>query len=340
MSYKARCLSILAAAYVLLAGSVACLVCGFIASNRVARAGDDSPADVKPAPALGAAVEITLVDGSTLKLKLRDERLEFQTHYGKLSIPTNEIRRVEFRSRHSRDVAKRVEEAIAGLGSKDFRTREAASGELLRLSEQAHSALTRAASDSDKEVARRARELLDKIRESIPAERLVLREDDVIWAGDSQIVGRIVTSSMSVDTLPFGAQTLHCADVRSLRSLTAPLAVAVEALPDPGTLQEFQKDMGKTFSFRVTGRTGPAPAAPALAAPAPFGADWLWGTDIYSADSSLAMAAVHAGVLRPGQTGVVKVTILGAQPGFAGSVRNGVASQPYGAWPGSFKVSR
>jgi hypothetical protein len=338
MSRNTHCLPLLAVAHLLFAGSLASLVCGFFSTECAARAGDDAPAEAKPAPTTVAAVEITLVDGSTLKLKIRDERIELQTHYGKLSIPATEIRRVEFRSRHSPDVARRVEAAIAGLGSKDFQTREAASGDLLRLGEQAFPALTRAASDADKEVSRRAREVLDKIRESVPAERLALREDDVIWAGDSQIVGHIVASSLSVDTLPFGAQTLRCADVRSLRALTAPLAVAVEALPDPGTLQELQNEVGKSFSFKVTGRMGAVPAGPVPAAA--IGGDWVWGTDIYSSDSSLAVAAVHAGVLRPGQTGVVKVMILGAQPGFAGSTRNGVVSQPYGPWPGSFKVSR
>jgi len=32
----------------------------------------------------------------------------------------------------------------------------------------------------------------------------------------------------------------------------------------------------------------------------------LWGSDIYTLDSTLGMAAVHAGVVKAGQTGVVK----------------------------------
>ena len=52
----------------------------------------------------------------------------------------------------------------------------------------------------------------------------------------------------------------------------------------------------------------------------------MWGTDVYTSDSTLATAAVHAGVLQPGQTGVVKVTILPGQAAYQGSTRNSVRS--------------
>ena len=44
----------------------------------------------------------------------------------------------------------------------------------------------------------------------------------------------------------------------------------------------------------------------------------MWGTDVYTADASLAAAAVHAGVLKVGQTGIVKVTTIPQQPSFEG----------------------
>jgi hypothetical protein len=66
----------------------------------------------------------------------------------------------------------------------------------------------------------------------------------------------------------------------------------------------------------------------------------LWGTDVYTLDSNLALAAVHAGALKPGQAGTVKVKILGPQPAFQGSVRNGITSSPYGPYNGGFKVIR
>ena len=56
---------------------------------------------------------------------------------------------------------------------------------------------------------------------------------------------------------------------------------------DPGNLVELRGQVGRNFVFDVTGRTdGP-----------------VWGDKVYTDDSSLATAAVHAGVLRDGQPG-------------------------------------
>jgi len=65
----------------------------------------------------------------------------------------------------------------------------------------------------------------------------------------------------------------------------------------------------------------------------------LWGTDVYTDDSSLATAAVHAGVLHRGETGIVKVQILPGRSQYEGTSRHGVVSRSYGAWGGSYRVS-
>jgi hypothetical protein len=64
------------------------------------------------------------------------------------------------------------------------------------------------------------------------------------------------------------------------------------------------------------------------------------GTDLYTDDSSIAAAAVHAGVLRPGEKGYVRVTIVPGQAGYAGSERNGLRSADAAEWGGSFSVER
>jgi hypothetical protein len=62
----------------------------------------------------------------------------------------------------------------------------------------------------------------------------------------------------------------------------------------------------------------------------------VWGTDIYTDDSSICESAVHAGVIgRDG--GTVHYERLGARNSVRGSVRNGVRSVEYAAWPGSFR---
>jgi hypothetical protein len=63
----------------------------------------------------------------------------------------------------------------------------------------------------------------------------------------------------------------------------------------------------------------------------------VWGTDVYTDDSSICEAAVHAGVIDRVSGGGVRFEILGPQTSFSGSERNGVTSMRYPGWPGSFR---
>lgn len=112
--------------------------------------------------------------------------------------------------------------------------------------------------------------------------------------------------------------------LRSLRSLAVEDEEDLAAATDPGDLGAFEAQVGKTLRFKVTGAVTGS----------------VWGTDVYTTDSSLATAAVHAGVLRAGQTGVVRVKIVAPPPQFAGSSKNGVATSAWGAFTGAYQVSK
>lgn len=81
--------------------------------------------------------------------------------------------------------------------------------------------------------------------------------------------------------------------------------------------------VGATYYFRVTG----------------VGAGSLWGTDIYTGDSTLAAAAVHAGLVQVGETAVVKVIVEQPRTKYHGSVRNGVTSQEYGQYGTAYRLA-
>jgi hypothetical protein len=67
----------------------------------------------------------------------------------------------------------------------------------------------------------------------------------------------------------------------------------------------------------------------------------VWGSDVYTGDSSLSAAVVHAGVLGEGERGVVRVTFVDAlNVAFTGTFRNGVDSADFGAFPVAYRVER
>ncbi len=88
----------------------------------------------------------------------------------------------------------------------------------------------------------------------------------------------------------------------------------------PTNLTTYRNKQGQTFEFIVTGATSGA----------------VWGTDIYTDDSNVAAAAVHAGVLEPGETKTVTISILPGQSSYAASTRHGVTTRAWGSWSGSY----
>ena len=100
---------------------------------------------------------------------------------------------------------------------------------------------------------------------------------------------------------------------------------AVNVAADPGYVNNAAQDIGKVLYYDVTGAAAGGS---------------IYGTDVFTTGSHLAMAAVHSGVLRAGQRGVVKVTILPGQQNYPSTTRNGITSTAYGAYGVSFKVER
>ncbi len=100
--------------------------------------------------------------------------------------------------------------------------------------------------------------------------------------------------------------------------------VYLTVFSDPGNLKSFSKfKAGDTLLFRVTGRDD--------------GRE-IWGTDVYTLDSLLALVAVHTGTLKHGEIGIVKVTFAPGQPKYAGSLKNGVNSKEWPSYDLSYKM--
>lgn len=295
-----------------------------IATGEPLRASDD-PLTRESKPITEVQVDVRFTDGSMLKLAIREDRLDFMTPYGKLYIPVADIKRIEFGLRVPDDVAKRIDSAIADLGNKQYRRRDEAGKILLGLREKAYPAVVNATKHADMEIANRAEELVKKFKESVPAELLQVREHDLIHTENSKIAGRFEAVTLRANTIQFGEVQLRLADVHVLTSKGGETMVDdTNVVSGPVNLVQHQNDIGKIFSFRVTANANGS----------------LWGTDVYTTDSTLAMAVIHCGLLQPGQTGVVKVTIVPSPNVFVGSTRHGVTSTPYQQYPVAYRVHK
>lgn len=62
----------------------------------------------------------------------------------------------------------------------------------------------------------------------------------------------------------------------------------------------------------------------------------VWGTDVYTDDSAICRAAVHAGVIGGGG-GAVRFRMLPGMQSYTGTSRNGVESTSYASWHGSYR---
>jgi hypothetical protein len=133
--------------------------------------------------------------------------------------------------------------------------------------------------------------------------------------------GSPLGAGRKVDVLHRGLDLLS--EVMSGSALTA--EPKIQADPDPGDLRKWEGAVGQSLLFQVTGQTsGP-----------------VYGTDIYTSDSRLAAAAVHAGVLQTGETRIVRVWIVPVLPNYRGTSRNGVVSRDWDAsWTGAYRIER
>jgi hypothetical protein len=84
---------------------------------------------------------------------------------------------------------------------------------------------------------------------------------------------------------------------------------------------QFKPDVGNTYTFECP-KNGTASIA--------------WGSDVYTADSSICTAAVHAGKITLDAGGQVTIEMRPGRSAYGGTLRNGITSQTYGSYPNSF----
>ena len=115
----------------------------------------------------------------------------------------------------------------------------------------------------------------------------------------------------------------HSADNSNTAPASAPPSAVAEGTPT-------------TWEAKATSLNGKDGQTFTLAC-APGGTGFaVWGSDIYTADSSICTAAVHSGLIKYQQGGSVTIEVRPGRPIYGCSERNGVTSSCYGSWAQSF----
>jgi LCCL domain len=269
----------------------------------------------------GPEIDVKFIDGSTLKVKMLDETVELITKYGPLKIATADIRGIEFATRIPAQSSEKIRSAVLALGSPEHAARVKAVADLKAIGPRAYAAVSKATQHEDPEVAQRAEDLVEHLKAKYSEAQLEVREKDVVHTDDSKIAGHLSAPTLRIGTFQFGELKLKLADARSIGGgPDEDELLAANAQPAPAYMVAYANQFGKTHTFKLVGgqpNTGT-----------------VWGTDQYTLDSSLAIAAVHAGILKPGETGVVRVKIVQSPLQFISSIRNGIQSHPYGQYQG------
>ncbi len=163
-------------------------------------------------------VEVLFTDGSLVKVTLLDTKVEIVTRYGKLQVPLSEVRRIELGVRYPEGALQKIQDAIARLSDPDYKKREAASKELAAFGELAYPLIKRVAATSNSpEAVKRAKALVQEMRDKIPEEKLALRDQDVITTYDFAIAGHIEAPSFKARSPLLGEVDVKLIQARTLR---------------------------------------------------------------------------------------------------------------------------
>lgn len=201
-------------------------------------------------------VEVRFNNRSTVRMLVLQDKIEVQTAYGKLTVPMNEIQKIEFGVHLPEGTAKKIDDAIKQLGSETFKDRQQASDDLVALGALAYPSVRTATKSNDLEVGRNAEAVLKRIREKVPADDLNIKTHDTIQTIHFTIAGTIQNPTLKARSEYFGDLQLKTVDLRGMRWIAAgsgEATVTVDATKY-GLADDVWFDTGITLSADVVVR--------------------------------------------------------------------------------------
>jgi hypothetical protein len=174
-------------------------------------------------------VTLRFQNGSIVQQATMLDSIEMETKLGKLTIPANEIQRIDFGFRVSDEDAKKLAEAMRDLKSDKHASREMATKTLLGLGKLAYPTLLEHRKGGDLEMTRRVEALIKDITAKFPAGSFNTRRTDIVRTSDSVLSGVITSTSLKFEAEIFGELKVPLWRLRDVRSAVGEVFVTVDA---------------------------------------------------------------------------------------------------------------
>ncbi len=276
---------------------------------------DEKPAEI--------GWEVRASDGKYHKVTPTEAELTIETRFGTVKVPMNEVKRLEFGLRASDAQKKALADALADVLGGNGRTREAGKEALIDLGLLAYPEVTRALKTAPKEALPHLKMVHDKLKRQIGEDDDPADADVVYTTDGSKLSGKLSPEAVRVK-FGDGEKAIKWTDARVLAfgDILVEEKVEVVTLGANGIHGLMQTHFEKVVAVEVTGVIGGS----------------VWGSNPYTTDSTFGAAAVHAGVLKEGETGVVKIKVRADLGGYVGSTQNGVTTGPWGAYQGCYEI--
>jgi hypothetical protein len=160
--------------------------------------------------------ELTCYSGTKLNGVVATTSLKLTTKEGELVIATENINKIKVGLHAPKEEAEKINKALAGLSSNDYKTREGSSKELLKLYRYSYLPIIELVS-KDKEVLERVKLLVESIKGEKDLRFLPDKSDDVVELSNGAIyIGRLQTEEFKLNTEEFGVVTSHLSNIKEL----------------------------------------------------------------------------------------------------------------------------
>lgn len=143
----------------------------------------------------------------------------------------------------------------------------------------------------------------------------------------------VVTGCSDDEDAPTSTVSSSTTTVRSASTSSTVVPAPGEKDPDAEPVDQSSRDAWERSAVEYRGKIGEVVE---FECPSGGSEHEIWGTNVYTDDSSVCTAAVHAGLLTFDGGGEVTINIERGLDDYLPTASNGVVSSAYGPWPGAF----